>query len=575
MGFLVPIALAVAASKSGVGKQTFSPTQQKVDPNAASFGGDGGTKYDENGNMVQFGEADKQLLNAKHLGQSAYLQAQDFERQQKSGVPSWLGGRINYNATNADAMRAEELNALDMNRRAAMGLGPSLAQSQYNNNLNQGINAGRSLAASAQGPLGQASAMRRASMQQNSMLGQANLDTAMLRAQEDQANRAAYTQGAGAIRNQDEQRAATMAQGALQHKLGVGQIMAGHQANLINARLAAERQRTDTAEHRRGIARDVGQLGLGREAANIGAYDSWARGQADLDKANSDREMTWLKAGMSAIASQGGQGGGNAGSSPGMKTGITPIKSGMSVNASGHQSFLPSGKSILNQILGIGGDDGGGSGGGPKADTSHSNVGNAMVTDSKGHQSFLGGGGGGDSGQNANPTGMSGSAMGGLGGAATGVTDFLGGLFGKKPDPAREERKWYNQNYPHADPNGGIFAAGPSEQMVDTGANYGTMTSDPDRKSNVHRVDDSPLSAAARSIQPVAFNYKQGVYDEDPYRRHFGILTTDLQKTPVGSSIVEPGPQGDTVSVKHGMTLALAQNANLQRQIDEMRRRGG
>jgi hypothetical protein len=44
------------------------------------------------------------------------------------------------------------------------------------------------------------------------------------------------------------------------------------------------------------------------------------------------------------------------------------------------------------------------------------------------------------------------------------------------------------------------------------------------------------------SLQPYAFNYKEGIPGTDPSKQHFGIMTTDLKKTPMGAAAVVRDP---------------------------------
>ena len=72
-----------------------------------------------------------------------------------------------------------------------------------------------------------------------------------------------------------------------------------------------------------------------------------------------------------------------------------------------------------------------------------------------------------------------------------------------------------------------------------------------------------------------AYNYTPDS-GEDPSQRRYGVMAQDLEKTPMGASIVRDTPDGKMVDTRMASGVQFAALSDLQRQIDEMKgaRRG-
>lgn len=82
--------------------------------------------------------------------------------------------------------------------------------------------------------------------------------------------------------------------------------------------------------------------------------------------------------------------------------------------------------------------------------------------------------------------------------------------------------------------------------------------------------------AMMNALHPYAYNYKPGaVPGEDPSKTNYGVMAQDLEKTPMGKSLVEDTPGGKMIDVPKATGALLAANADLQQQINEMRKYGG
>lgn len=69
-----------------------------------------------------------------------------------------------------------------------------------------------------------------------------------------------------------------------------------------------------------------------------------------------------------------------------------------------------------------------------------------------------------------------------------------------------------------------------------------------------------------------AYNYRDGS-GEDPTKRRYGVMAQDLERTPMGASLVEDTPRGKVIDTRQATGSLLASVSDLQKQIDEMKRR--
>lgn len=129
--------------------------------------------------------------------------------------------------------QGQQANALGMLGQAAAGNGPSAAQAQLQQGLEQGINSNMAMAASARGPAGLANAQKNALASNGQMAGQTANNAAQLRAQEQQAAMSQYGQLANAAQNQYAQQQLGFGQqnlGAAGLYGQAGQLQAGQNA---------------------------------------------------------------------------------------------------------------------------------------------------------------------------------------------------------------------------------------------------------------------------------------------------------------------------------------------------------
>jgi hypothetical protein len=83
----------------------------------------------------------------------------------------------------------------------------------------------------------------------------------------------------------------------------------------------------------------------------------------------------------------------------------------------------------------------------------------------------------------------------------------------------------------------------------------------------------TPSQQMMNTIEPYAYRYKQGVPGEDPSRQNYGVMAQDLQKTPMGASVVRETPDGKMIDVPKAVGVQFAAQADLQDQINELRKR--
>jgi hypothetical protein len=178
--------------------------------------------------------------------------------------------------------RGSQQDALALQRSAAMGQQPSVAQQQLQYGMNRGLAQNMSMAASARGGGANLAAANRAAMNSNAQLaGQTNAQAGMLRAQEMQQARDAYMGGASGIRGQDlgQQGAALQARGQ-----SAQQAQFGTSAELQQRGLNAQ---TGLGYDR--LANDVNTTQLQADIARRNNQEQHWAGQSGLDAHSTDR----------------------------------------------------------------------------------------------------------------------------------------------------------------------------------------------------------------------------------------------------------------------------------------------
>ena len=71
-----------------------------------------------------------------------------------------------------------------------------------------------------------------------------------------------------------------------------------------------------------------------------------------------------------------------------------------------------------------------------------------------------------------------------------------------------------------------------------------------------------------------AYNYREGS-GEDTGKRRYGVMAQDLERTPMGASIVQDTPRGKMVDTRQATGTLLASVSDLQKQLDELKARRG
>lgn len=97
----------------------------------------------------------------------------------------------------------------------------------------------------------------------------------------------------------------------------------------------------------------------------------------------------------------------------------------------------------------------------------------------------------------------------------------------------------------------------------------------PNNVDPAHAGGQAPTSAPQTMLdrlQPVSFNYKQGV-GEDPRAQQYGVMAQDLEKTPMGASVVRDTPMGKMIDTDKATGAQFAALADHQDQLNDLRRR--
>jgi len=149
-------------------------------------------------------------LNDRIYGSESYSRGQqDYYRQQGEAAQNRGAPGMDFSRAHEDYARQQGIGGLQDElgqyyRNMMEGKGPSVAERQFQSNLDASIRAQSAMGASGRGGIGSAQAMRSAAEQANSMQMQSYNQAAMLRASEQQA----AAQGYGALLQQ--QRAAEL-----------------------------------------------------------------------------------------------------------------------------------------------------------------------------------------------------------------------------------------------------------------------------------------------------------------------------------------------------------------------------
>lgn len=216
-------------------------------------------------------------------------------RQGVSAPTAQAAQAAGFNTQAQDQIRAQQMGMLSQLGQAAAGQGPSVAQGQFQRNLDQAIAAQRAQAASARG-VSPGLAQRMAQQGIAQLTGQAAGDAAQLRAQEQVAARGQLADALSGVRGQDIGAAQGVMQGS-QFNAGLTQqaALANQQANLQNqagmdqyvAQLMQMGLSADQAQTQANIAYQQMQAQLAQTLmqGNFGITQSQQAGNAGMKQA--------------------------------------------------------------------------------------------------------------------------------------------------------------------------------------------------------------------------------------------------------------------------------------------------
>jgi hypothetical protein len=217
------------------------------------------------------------------------------------GLSAGIDARAPIQASVANSMqsRGSQLDALGMYHDAALGLGPSAAQAQFQQGLDRSMAANESLANSARGgSLGMAQARLQAMNQNSGMLAGSTAQAAQLRAQEQEAGRAGYAGLGSNIRTQDTGEAMGQANLALGSRNANDARAMGYEQEgfqLGSRQLEAQQARNDALLRANGVT----------TAAQTANADLQARNQAHSE----DNTRGWVATGAGIVGAAAGIGG--------------------------------------------------------------------------------------------------------------------------------------------------------------------------------------------------------------------------------------------------------------------------
>jgi hypothetical protein len=289
-----------------------------------------GSEYSGWGNKDRMGRGDVKLANGRYFKSDDYKeptsgfdanryeyggkagmadQQAAYYRQQAEAAQLREGVQANYAMTNEDraralAMRGQQEQALDLQRQAALGLMPSVAQQQMQAGLDQAMRSQESMRASARGASGLALADYNAAANVAAQQQQVGVQSSILRAQEMAQARDAYQAGATGIRGMDYSAAGQAA--------GMAQYQADNQ---MKQREMNDRYALGMYGAGEGVRASQMQGNLQQQSAMLNAYLENQRlyqareaGQAATAGQSVAMGLGGVMGGVNALASAYGQG---------------------------------------------------------------------------------------------------------------------------------------------------------------------------------------------------------------------------------------------------------------------------
>jgi hypothetical protein len=88
------------------------------------------------------------------------------------------------------------------------------------------------------------------------------------------------------------------------------------------------------------------------------------------------------------------------------------------------------------------------------------------------------------------------------------------------------------------------------------------------RRRPVHSPDRTPIDDFLSKLKPVSYDYKQPEVDGEG--RQYGVMAQDMERSPMGASMVEETPRGKMVDTRKAAMGSLASLADHHDRIGRM-----
>jgi hypothetical protein len=498
--------------------------QAKVDPNAFQWGGDPNAAqntYNQlNQQGYQWGQTDSAMANKFANGAAPTIDYGAAGQQAQMAMGA---------AGQANTARGQQQDALALQRQAARGQAPSVAQLQMQQGMENAVASQQSQAASARGPA--ALAMAQSQAAGNIAAAQQNTaaQTAQLRAGEMAQARNEYAQGASGIRSGDVSQ-----QGVYQQ----GQNIAGQQAQA-----QAQMQAQQNALNQQGWlqAQGLGQQGqLGSEQAGIGVMNQNLTAQVQGQQLNSENYNKAQELYQKQLE-------GNA--ERDQKTNKGLFDSAVSAIGSVAGAFL-SDEREKRDISPVGdedSDEGGASRGAGAKPTSFQR----MAQQGNNMAAMYPGGPMGSMAMSDRRAKQDAYEAG-----AEDMQSQMRAMFGA-PGPAQEKAAHDSFQWGHGAPGG-------DPRMSD--AEAAGLARDADRMQAEQAAMYGAPSQMLDQLDPYAFKYKPGT-GMDPNEQHYGVMAQDLERSPMGASLVRDTPDGKMVDTKKATMANMAAATDLHDRV--------
>lgn len=545
-----------------------------------SYGGLPGYK-DQYGNIIPgTSGADAQQRYFQGLGsQWAGMKAPQIDYSnanvdRNSGIADW---QANYQQQQG-VRNGDQSSALGLLGSAARGDQPSVAQLQQSQGIDAAVRSQQALAASARGPAAMAAAQQNAAGNTATIQQQGVAQNSMLRAQEMAQARGQYSEAANAMRGQDMQ-------------LMMGMRAQELQQQGLDANQAQQQADMEMRQRQLGLQGQLGFEGLGFQVQNAQLGAGIAAQGADFNQWNAQNALNQHSTDRATdiymgAANAGGSLIGHAASDARVKTGIhteaahtaayvtSDARAKAAARAEGFHEGQehalaaiqnPAQRHAMNMQLARGSEMGAQTGPGAPVV--------AVTKPAHGAEPKLA------YGASVRPGPVVGQD----------INDYGARLIQKIPElPPQEQEAGVMAKVPvmpmpapaqrpapvmaslsdaRAKQNAyeeGLAAAG---QRMGAQLHEQFAQSSPMEQKAAQEARGAAPAQMMEQLQPYSYNYKQGVPGEDTGRRRFGVMAQDLQKSPMGASIVEETPNGKMLDARHATGVHFAAEANLHQRL--------